>query len=590
MTENTKNINLKKLEEIMESSFARRASINKSFEQSLRERLISQYQSNLISQNNMDGKETAKPTKKGLFGKLFSSPVKVALAGSSLLAVVGLAGVGVWYLLGYAPQSREDVFGTLSVAEGKAYIQREDEKITLKKGEEEDLEEGDTIETEEDTIADAETDYGRVSLSSKTEVTLEGEDGEVKVEKGEVYARAVKNKKVSMATPDGEVEVEGGSVLTNSSDEEGTNVKSIAGNVTGSTQKDDTTTSKEVGNGKEVDIKDNEISDEVEIDRESLKTPFCEHNFDKDDDEGFDKGTGEDLTPPEITVTSPEGGLVTKSSKLEVKAKSNEDGWAYYGGKWNEILANEEFKYEITLKSGKNDVTVKVKDKSYNKTTKTINVTYDVAGSIVLNTVSAQSNGIYLKWTAKEVNSKYSYLVRRSTNSTNSTSKNDMIKLQATSSVKEWVDTSTVKGTKYFYHVILLGPDSKEVSRTETKSAVAINEAPVAEDRCITLWLVSKTNAALVGEKALASSLSIHSSGKINVKWSVVDSKCGDYSGFKLVWNKTGSPTYPGDSAQYISKDLRTGTITESSGTWYIRVGTYNGGVTNYSNQIAVSI
>jgi hypothetical protein len=83
---------------------------------------------------------------------------------------------------------------------------------------------------------------------------------------------------------------------------------------------------------------------------------------------------------------------------------------------------------------------------------------------------------------------------------------NNLLLINAAGNTKEWVDTSTVKGVTYYYHVILLGKDGKEVTRTAVKDATAINQAPQPDpdptppldnNTCqISLKLRSKTTAA----------------------------------------------------------------------------------------------
>ncbi|MBU0531726.1 FecR family protein [Patescibacteria group bacterium] len=88
-------------------------------------------------------------------------------------------------------------------------------------------------------------------------------------------------------------------------------------------------------------------------------------------------------------------------------------------------------------------------------------------------------------------------------------------------------------------------------------------------------------------------SISLWGSGE-TVQWSVEGYSA---KGFKVVWSKNSSPTYPtrsGDKYQYLSSpDTSSTTLTafEGEGTYYVRVCEYLGGKCGvYSNQITVEL
>ncbi|MBN2101014.1 hypothetical protein JW710_03965 [Candidatus Dojkabacteria bacterium] len=562
--------------------------MRENFAQDLRAKLISKYQSNLLNNHNMA--ESEKTGKKGLLSRLPFKHLNIAIAGAGFFALGIIAVLGYMYIQGTDSLPFQKRFGTLHVVKGSATVLRDGEEINIGKDEEFPLAKGDTVETDEDTIADVETEDGRVSMSSETVAKFENDEGDVSVEKGDVYARSTEDTEINLETPDGKVKVDDGASFTSVRDEEGTTARNIQGKVEGSVEKDGEEASKEISEGKQIRIKDNEISDEEEMDREDLKDPLCEHNTDKDEEEGYDPGTAEDTTAPEITVVEPENGSSTFSSKITVKAKSNEDGWAKYNGTWNAIKANEEFSYEAELSKGSNDITVTAKDKYYNIGTATVKVILESKGAISLNEVTAKSNGIFLRWNASGINSNYKYIVRRSLSTKNTSSDPTVLTMKATKDDVSWTDTSTVYGKTYYYHVILLGEDGKEVDRTYTKGAKAINVATPPSTGCsISLALLSKWSSlsGLIGSED--KHLNPSSGGYAKVSWSV-SGDCGEYSGFKVVWSQSPNPTYPGDSAAYVDKNTSVHTISGlTSGTWYIRVGTYNGGVTHYSNQVTVT-
>lgn len=603
MNTQIKDPQLKNLADKIEESFSSKVSVRNNFKKELRKNLTAQHKSNLVK--NLKMEKNTKVGLKSILASLTSKTANIAIAGAGLLVVV-VAG-GAWYLTNNPLTAQKEKFGYLSTVEGKAVITRGEDTITVKVDSDNiELKEGDILKTEDDTIADAETIYGRVSLSSNTQVTLDGKDGDVSLESGTVYARTKDSKEIKINTSDGKITVENGATLTSISEETGTTAKSIAGKVAGSAASKESPVpgetpaseeeAKAVQSGMQVDIKDGVISEESEINRDDLKTPFCEHNKDKDEEQGYDTGTTKDLTPPELTIVSPEDKSTTEKTKTTVKAKSNEDGWANYNGKWNEIKADEDFTYEVSLKEGSNDIPVKIKDKSYNRTTKTLTVTYKSPVTINLDTVSAISTGIYLKWSASKIDSSYTYLVRRSTSSTASSTQNDLVSFTASSSTKEWVDTSTVKGTTYYYHVILLGSNNLEVKRSAIKGATAINEPPPPpppDNTCkINLWIASKSTSSLLGR-----GLGCVNGGKVTLNWTI-SGDCPDFTGQKVVWSKSTDPdpVYPpttGGHANYVSKDTRSHEITGlSEGTWKIRVGLYkNGQIVNniYSNMVTAT-
>jgi FecR protein len=62
--------------------------------------------------------------------------------------------------------------------------------------------------------------------------------------------------------------------------------------------------------------------------------------------------------------------------------------------------------------------------------------------------------------------------------------------------------------------------------------------------------------------------------------------------GYKLVWSTSTAPVYPGnDYAFYSDEATKSGTITASGGTYYVRVCMYNkGSCVNYSNEVVVTL
>ncbi|MEA3356971.1 MAG: hypothetical protein U9Q67_00860 [Patescibacteria group bacterium] len=575
------------LEKLMKKTYSIKVGPKVNFESRLHDDLILKHQ----------------PMNKSFFDKFKfwtnpTPPYNAIAIGTLFTALVIVGIVALDPLSAYlSKDTPKDVFGMLSVVEGEAIVRHGQETSTVNENENKELQKGDSVETTENTIADVNMDYGRVSLSSSTTATLEDKNGNISLENGEVYARSTQDTSIVITTDNGEIEVQNGSTIAIENEEEGTTLKSISGTVKGSSSKDGTRSTKEVENGKQVTLKAGEISDPTEIDRDTLKTPFCEHNWEQDDN----PGTAKDLTPPEISIIAPENRAVVQETEITVQASSNEDGWAKYNGVWNEITANESFSYTVTLERGENKLQVLVKDKSYNRTTKEIIVTYETPASISLDGISAISSGIYLKWSAAGIYPDGRYIVRRVLNG----SSTDVLIISSSDAVYEWVDTSTVYGITYQYYVILLGSDGLEAARTPTKSATAVNNPPQVTPEpepepengtcSVSLTVTDSWLSFLTLPKKGSTISSINtidpSGGNASITWTVTGD-CGEYSGFKVVWNITGTPVYPGDHAKYLGKTHSSYTITglPTNKTVYIRVGLFNQGVTHYSNEETVLI
>jgi hypothetical protein len=83
-------------------------------------------------------------------------------------------------------------------------------------------------------------------------------------------------------------------------------------------------------------------------------------------------------------------------------------------------------------------------------------------------------------------------------------------------------------------------------------------------------------------------SLGLSLAGGANVTWT--NSGSAIY-GYKLVWSTTSGPTYPGSEKKFYEKTATSGSIDETSGTYYVRICMYyEGGCINYSNQVTVTL
>ncbi|MBA2278837.1 FecR domain-containing protein [Candidatus Saccharibacteria bacterium] len=101
-------------------------------------------------------------------------------------------------------------------------------------------------------------------------------------------------------------------------------------------------------------------------------------------------------------------------------------------------------------------------------------------------------------------------------------------------------------------------------------------------------------NKSLTAATEIIVSYAGYIDGKYQVTWSTTSSYI-DGDGFKVVWNTSGSPVYPGSDAQFVGPDERqTGLYLAAKSTetkYYVKVCRYSDGACdNYSNQITVTV
>ncbi len=284
----------------------------------------------------------------------------------------------------------------------------------------------------------------------------------------------------------------------------------------------------------------------------------------------------QDLTAPVLTIVSPENGSKSTTEKVTVTFKSNEDGWYYTSDGWKEMIKDKEYSRVYSLKNGDNKLEVIVKDKGYNKTKGYVTVKYtDPTPAKTISWVNnpvAQSNGVYMKWTGKNLKVGSLFKIYRN----GALYKSYTINSKAQSN--SFLDTSTTKGKTYSYQISVY--ESKTVVTTSKKSVVAKTE--VVSNNCkISLYRMTSSS----DQRAIATvEPMIYAS---NIKW-ILSGDCPEYSGYKVVWSSSPNPVYPGGPYHYFATSSTTGTDTIPSGTWYVRVGLYDGSIVDgiYSNQI----
>lgn len=614
--ENRKN---NKIEEILKENLRSSVHIDSAFQAKLRSEVIAKSQSNIIKSFQMETNPNSgspMPKRTNLFAKILLP----------LLAIVAVVTVGVLLITNQNQKPSDQIadqgtntnpvsFARLYVLEGSVNVISKDTQTTVTS--DKDLVGGDRLVVAENTIADVKTTYGRIALDAGSEIILNSLNGDVypEVIDGVVFSSTNKDyeKAVAIKTVGADVVLEKGSALitqngaVSTSDvssifdgiigkayavaDQSTKIFSISGTVKIKLG----TTETVVENGKEVVIKDKKLSTPEVAPRELLNTEFFSEVVKKESNEGKDLGTASDITPPVVTIISPAQGTTVTTDTVEIKFKSNENGWFLNENPWRDITAEQENTFSANLKAGDNKIEIQVKDKYYNRTIVYLNINYDAPFAISWNSsTAAKSNGIYLNWSATGAQAGvHSYRLYRD----GSVYKTYSVKSD-TEIGANMTDSNTTYGETYSYEVKLMDGDTI-LARSGSKSLKAINnkpQDPPASTACkLSLWKTAQASAPRVPAKNTSLIFGTHavvSEHYVKVGWSV-SGDCPDNNGFKLVWSKDPNPVYPGDTYAYYSNTAtRSGTASGlSSGTWYIRVSLYIGGVGQYySNQLTVTI
>lgn len=585
----------------------------KNIEQILKENLRTNVELDKGFKNELRAKLGIEPVKKknifstivNIFKKDSMKKSTVALRKPALFfaSLVGLVLISTLGYFGYQSLLEEgdlgkfSSFATLYINSGEVEVTRGGERITYTSDTE--LEAGDIVATKEDTIADISTDFGRLALDSNSKTSIDEVDGVVSAEvlEGIVFASTASDfeESVTIKTANADVVIKGAALI--SQEVETVEVASSRGFFSNLVSKAYAQGDSKVGVtcvngdvkivqdgeelvvevGKHVDVTIGGVSDPSEADRGEFKTDFYDEVIEKELEDGNDLGSAKDLTPPELTIVSPTDGTKFETTNVEVSFKSNEDGWYYDGSTWFELEKEETYKKLFILKDGVNKLEVMVKDAYYNKTSKTISVTYTYPIAMTWETYPVgEASGIYMEWDAKgAVAGEHVYKVYR--NGAYYTSYNV---IAASELGAWWSDENTTKGKSYSYQIKLY-QGSTMLAETRVKSAVSQTYVEPVNTCSISVW--KTTSASNMIRPAIDTG-----SGNY-VKWQLTGD-CPDYDGYKVVWNTGGSPVYPGDAYSYKSGQVTTGLHEMPAGTWYVRVGLYKSGTgiidSIYSNQL----
>lgn len=511
-------------------------------------------------------------------------------------------------------------FAKLYVNSGNVNITRNG--TTTSYGSDVELEAGDIITTSDNTIADVLTKYGRFAVDNNSQIIVNEIEGQLvpEVKAGNVFIslNTDNDKTVRIVTSNAEVTMDKGAALITQNSEltayymnfadqlfaqlvkvanavevkdGSTKVLCLSGDVKVKSKSGEVTLEK----GKEVVVKQDVVGEVKIVEKDELKDSTLVKKVITDSkDKGIDTGVLGDMVAPEVTIIAPVDGVTVETNTIEIKFKSNEDGWYIYKGNWIEITANQEVVFTAELNGGANKVEFYVKDKAYNKTFKSINVNYNSPVSVSWSADPVgQADGVKLAWGAygTKPGAQIFKVIRNDAIYQSFSVRED------TANGANWVDGATVKGTTYSY-AIAIYENGVEVARTQNKSVVAQTEAQSGggSGSCnVNLYLIAYQGNMIKDEPKLFSFANLVSPAHAVVAtnnykfgWTVSEA-CTNYNGYKLVWNQSGNPVYPGDTYSYVSNKSQKYTVAglSSSGNSYVRVGLYNGGPAHsYSNQL----
>jgi hypothetical protein len=315
----------------------------------------------------------------------------------------------------------------------------------------------------------------------------------------------------------------------------------------------------------------------TEIDKNAIAADsFIAWNSEEDRKE-FESELGVlfDLKPPALEVSSPASGLTTNADKIDIKGTTETGAKVLING---ESVTNTDgaFAKQVSLNVGANAFKVEAEDGAGNKTVKTITVTRNAAASPTPPPTSANSfklygtkvdGGISFSWSISGYDTSKGFKLMLST-SPNPTyeGKGDKVYIEG-SSTRAY--TWKIKdGQTYNFRICTYNGSgcsvySNNISVTAPTKPVTVSPSPTG-------------------------SVTLSAGSGSAVSWVLSGSAP---NGYKLVWNNTGSPVYPGNSATYYEPSATNGSITNTPGTYYVRLCMYKDGTCPiYSNQVTVTI
>ena len=284
-----------------------------------------------------------------------------------------------------------------------------------------------------------------------------------------------------------------------------------------------------------------------------------------------------DLVPPALEIASPADGSTTESDKVTVNGRTEADATITIDA---DIVENTEgnFSKEVTLNEGVNNIQIIATDPAGNKTVKNLTVTYTkkvetpVVTSYIKLTGAKVDNGISFSWSVSGLDVSNGFKLVKST-STNPVYPGNDYQYLTNGSTRQYTWQIT-DGKTYHFRICQYNGNGVCLKYSNDITVTAPGGAAT---------------------QSAVSSISLSDLGDGKVKWSV-----NGYSdmGFKVVWSKTSTPTYPTrstDQYQYFSDPNKTTSDVidafDGAGTYYVRVCEYLGGACGvYSNQITINL
>ncbi|KKP69773.1 hypothetical protein A2X44_04850 [candidate division CPR3 bacterium GWF2_35_18] len=530
--------------------------------------------------------------------KIGIAPFSAALA-TSLIMVLFVAGLSIYNLTANKSSFSHKLKANVLLADGDVLYKTSgtDRWIELKVDDV--LSEGDSVKTSaaSRTILELD-DGGAIRLQEETEITLTSMTANevlITEESGESYHRVAKSESREYTVKAGDLEATAqGTAYTVSKEEKNITVNVIESKV--KLNKNNT----EISEGEKAtfEIESEKLAIE-EISKDSLKNDdFLVWNKEKDEENGEDTGILDDITAPEIIITSPTENTTTEET-ITIKGTTEKEALIKVNG---EITENKEgnFEEEVALTLGENIITIMVKDQAYNTATKELKIIRNAQeqeqeenngetqnqeenenqnqnGSISLNG-KANQYGMNLSWTVTNLDVTKGFKVVKSETGTPTYPGSDYSYLSGESKTNPYTYTWSVKDGKT-YNVRVCQYDG--------------NGACGVYSNMITITTIKEVEEEKEEPVSQVTSIVLSGTGK-NVSW--VATGEAQY-GFKVVWSKNTNPVYPnrqGDKYHYYNNPETSTDVLEAfsgNGKYYVRVCEYLlGKCGTYSNQIQVTL
>ncbi len=436
-------------------------------------------------------------------------------------------------------------------------------------------------------------DGSALRLNGKTTVAIERLDRDavrVREDRGTAYFRVMKDAKrtFTVATAEGDVTALGTAfAVARDAEKKTLDVHCLESKVKVALAKDGTKLEKEIAQGKTLSYDAKKDPGDgttiADIDPKKIaEVPFFKWNLREDAKEGQPLGVVTEVPKPELAITSiANGAVLPDEGPVEVAGKTEPGLTVLVNGK--EAVANDDGSWSTTveLKDGFQTIDVKVQDPLSGDAIGTIGVTVGAPTPVAVAPTPAPkpapvvTDGITLSGALSGTTAKLSWKVTG-------------------------VDVSG--GFKVVYNKTgspVYPGDSASYQNADVRSA-AIGGMPAGKTVYFRICAYrdgtcsdysNQVKLTVPAETTTTGAVSIALQGIVSgttasLKWTT----SGDVSqGFKVIWNTSGSPTYPGDNPTYVDGGTRAFSVKglPENASVYLRVCAYTGnGCSTYSNQI----